>query len=248
MDRRWVLALCAAGVWVFSALNSAPARADVTVTGRYVLVQGDTIVRNTYYAGNRMRATGPDGTEYLYEKKTKQVTIVDHQNRMIHIAPVARADSIAAQILLASRKEMSETVGAEREAWEQRVRAFNDSVQVMKTEERRTIAGKPTQKWILSVDPYMRHERWVARSMDVPDFAPELERIVLASMVDPGNRLLVKMLLGMRTTSGMAMAATTTFKTPTDEGGFSFEALQVKSGPLPDSAFALPKDYVEKRH
>jgi hypothetical protein len=54
---------------------------------------------------------------------------------------------------------------------------------------------------------------------------------------------LVKMLLGAREISGLTLSATTTFKTPTQAGTFSWEATKVSTDKIAKTVWEVPKDY-----
>ena len=89
----------------------------------------------------------------------------------------------------------------------------------------------------------MQNERWVARSLTVADYGPEVEKAVMASVMDPVGRQLMKLLIHVRATDGLALASKTTFHTLTQAGSFSFEAVQVIGTPVPAKAWEIPKDY-----
>jgi len=220
-----------------------PALADVTVVARHTLVNGDTLTRPSYYSLSRCRVTGPDGKEFMYESKSKTVTVIDHQRKAYYTAPLAQADSIADQMLLESKKQMAQLAAQDQEAWMAKVAAFNDSIKVTKTMEERRIGAYTCTRWVLTAGSYLEHERWVARSLAVANFAPEVQKVVMASAMDPVGRVLLKLMLNMREIDGLPLAARTKFRTPTQSGSFSFETLHVISTSIPKSAWEIPKDY-----
>jgi hypothetical protein len=187
--------------------------------------------------------TAPDGKEFMYDGKTKQLTIINHAKQTYWTGPLAEADSIADRILLASRQEFAKIVAADQDAWTAKVRAFNDSIQVTQSGDTRKIAGYPTTEWMLTAGQYLQNERWVARSLSVAKFGPEVEKAMMASVMDPVGRALMRLLLGARTTNGLPLESRTTFHTPTQSGSFGFEAVQVLSTPIPENAWDIPKDY-----
>lgn len=225
------------------ACSAIPASADVTVTARYTLVNGDTLTRASYYSGRRCRVTAPDGREFMYDKKGKQLTVINHQAKTFWSGPLARADSLADSIFQESRKEVAKITAQDQEKWMEKVQAFNDSIRVHKTGVSRKIAGYPVSEWILTAGEYLHHERWVARGMDVTNYGPEVEKVVMASVMDPLGRQLMRMLIGMRSLDGLVLSSTTTFKTLSQSGSFSYEAVEVLSKPIPESAWQIPTEY-----
>ena len=220
-----------------------PASADLTITGKYTLVSGDTLTRASYYTPKRVRVTAPDGREFVYNASAKQVMVIDHVKRIYWQGPVDQADSLANKLLLEKRKELKPQIEANREQWMSIMSSINDSLRVGITEETRTIAGYPCTKWLMLAGSYMVHERWVARSLSVANYGPELEKIVMASMLDPLGRVLMKQLIAMRSTDGLPLASTTRFRTLTQSGSFEWEAISVSSQPIPKSVWEAPKDY-----
>ena len=237
-------------LWMIGLLVSCslcfalPALADVTVLARYTLVNGDTLTRASYYSAHRVRMTAPDGKEFMYDSKADRITVINHRDKIYWTGPLAQADSIADRMLKESRKEVAQIAAQDLEAWATKIQDFNDSIRVTRTENTNTIAGYPTTQWLLSAGPYLQHERWVARSLQVADYGPELERVVMASIMDPLGRVLMKMLIGLRSADGLPLAAKTTFRTLSQSGNFSFEAVWVIGASIPASAWEVPKGYV----
>ena len=229
----------------FAVLAAVPAAADITVEGRYVLVNGDTITRASYYSRKRVRLTAPDGKEFIYDTQAKRVTVVDHDSRRYFSGTIDEADSTASHLLLERRKELKPLIEANQDKWLELMKSFNDSLEVMQTQETRKIAGYPCTRWILKAGSYMTHERWVAAGLSVPNYGPELEKIVLATVLDPLGRQLMKLLIQMRERSGTVLASSTQFHTLTQDGAFSWEAVRVSSDEIPKDVWDLPKDYIK---
>ena len=238
--RGFVAALAAAAcAW------GVPAAADVTLVGKYTFVNGDTATRTSYYSRKRVRVTSPSGMEFIHDTQSRRVTVIDHAQRRYYQGTIEEADSVATQILLQRREELRPLIEANREVWAQRMKGFNDSIRVIETEEVRTIAGYPSTRWMMLAGQYMTHERWVARGLSVPNFGPELEKVVMASVLDPLGRQLMKMLIQMREHPGTVLKSSTQFRTPTQTGSFSWEAIRVGSEKIPESAWSPPAGYTK---
>jgi len=231
---------------ISAALGStAPAAADITVVGKYTFVNGDTATRTSYYSRKRARTTAPNGMDFIYDTQLGRVTVIDHAKRRQYSGTIAEADSLAERILLQRRQELRPLIEANREKWTEIVAGLSDSVLVDKSEETRTIAGYPSTRWTLRGGSYLTHERWAARGLSVPNFGPELERIVMATAVDPLGAQLMKFLIQMRAQPGLVLKSSTQFRTLTQSGTFSWEAIRVGTKAIPDSAWSVPKDYVK---
>jgi len=226
---------------------TATAAADITVITHYTLINGDTLTRASYYSPKRIRVTSPDGREYMFNAKGDSVTVIDHVARSYWTGPRGRADSLAKSMIAASRKELSEVAAADPVAWGERVKAFNDSTQVKETGRTRKIAGYPCDEVVLTAGTYLENDRWVARSLAVSNYGPEMQKVVLASIKDNLGRQLMRMMIDMRTKPGLPLAGRATFKTLKNEGTFEFEAVQVIGAPIPKSAWLIPDGYTQIR-
>ena len=80
---RLALVLVAAGM-----LAATCGWADTTLHIHFTLVNGDTLSRPNYYTQKKMRATAPDGREYIYIAKGKRVTVIDHPTRTYWEGPL----------------------------------------------------------------------------------------------------------------------------------------------------------------
>jgi hypothetical protein len=94
-----------------------PAAADITVTTHYTFLGGDTLTRDSYYSNKRIRVTGPDGKEFMFNAKTDTVTVIDHATRRYWTGPRALADSLAAKLIAENRAGVPEEATADPVAW-----------------------------------------------------------------------------------------------------------------------------------
>ena len=239
--RGFVLALS------LTAAVVTPAAADVTVVGKYIFANGDTATRVSYYSRKRARTTAPNGMEFIYDTQLGRVSVIDHAKRRYYTGTIAEADSLAEKILLKRRAELRPLIEANREKWAALMSGFSDSILVDRTEETVTIAGYPSTRWTLRAGSYMTHERWAARGLSVPNFGPELEKIVMATVLDPLGSQLMKLMIQMRSQPGLVLKSSTQFRTLTQSGSFSWEATRVDSKAIPDSAWSVPRGYAKLR-
>jgi len=228
-------------VAVAGLLAAAPALADITVISHYTLMNGDTLTRASYYTSKQIRTTLPNGMELIYDQAMRTTAIIDHQNRRYWQGPRQVADSIASAIRAERSAALQGTVTPEyRTAI---YTALSDSVRQEQTGEDRKIAGYPCNEYVLTAGSYLRQERWVARSLSMPNFGPEVEKVVLATVVDPVGRGLMKLVLQARRVNGLTLAGMIRYRTPTQDGTMSWEALKVSSAKLPPATWSVPADY-----
>jgi len=242
------------------ALIASAARADITVIGHYRLANGDTLTRASYYTQSQVRTTLPNGDEIIYDDKTKRIALIDHAGRRFWEGPRAEADSIAFRIRSERMKAAAAKITPEqREQVNRLYNAVTDSVQVIRTEQTRKIAGYPCRLWVLSAGSLLTHERWVARALAMPDFSGEVEKVVLATIADPLGSGLMKLVLEARAAApegaehgtsapanqieGLNLAGRIRFKTMRNQGEFSWEAVGIQSGKIPPAAWQMPEGY-----
>ncbi len=242
MSRRFhALASGLAGLLLAIAI---PAAADITVVGRYTMFNGDTLTRTSYYSSKKIRTLLPNGDEIIYDNAAHRIAIVDHERKLFWEGPLAEGDSIAAQLRSERVRAMTDTMSAEtREAWSAVYTELTENVKIEATGRNRKIAGYPCSEWVLTAGTYLRQERWLARSLSLPDFSPEVEKVAQASILDPLGRGLMKLVLQARTADGLALAGRMSVKTFQNQGEMSWEALKVTSGKIADEAWAVPEGY-----
>jgi hypothetical protein len=124
-----------------------------------------------------------------------------------------------------------------------KIQAFNDSIQVRATGKQKKVAGYPCDQWLLSAGRFLTNDRWVARSLVVPNYGPEMQKAVLATIKDPLGRQLMRMLIDMRTKEGMVLSSRTSFQTLGRSGSFDFVAQKVITKPIPKSVWTVPEGY-----
>jgi hypothetical protein len=211
------------------------------VITRYTLVNGDTLVRPCYYTTTKVRVTSPDGREFLFDSKSDSITVIDHKTLTYWTGPRSLADSVATKLMAQNSADLSAMDPVE---YANKIQAFNDSIQVRSTGKQKKVAGYPCDQWLLSAGRFLHSERWIARSLDVPNYGPEMQKAVLATIKDPLGRQLMRMLLDMRTKEGLVLSGRTSFQTLGGRSGsFAFEALKVVSTPIPKNVWFVPEGY-----
>lgn len=226
-------------------LTAACGFADVTLHIHYSLVNGDTVTRANYYTTNRMRATAPDGREYIFLVKEKRVAVIDHPSKTYWDGPMSAADSVVDSLnAMRYREVMSAVTEEQLAAWPKVTQSINDSIQLQKTSERRDIAGVSCERWTLTAGSWMTHDRWVAKDLAVANYPPEIQRILLASVQEPMAKAFVRLLIrANKEVDGLPLAVSTTYRTLASSGSYSWETFQVDHKKIPETAWQIPSDY-----
>jgi hypothetical protein len=225
-------------------LVAQPAFADITVVGHYAFVNGDTATRSSYFTSRRIRVSTPDGREVIFDSKDKRITLIDHQRRVYWDGSLARADSIV-DVTDGSRWDLmlrnaTDELKAE---WTRDMDFPPDSIQVGDGFETRQIAGYPCNRWTVRGGSTMSLERWTAASLAIEPYDETTEGVVLAAVLDPIARAIMSMFWKMEDMTGLCLAASMTFNTPTQHGSFHWEAMKVLGARIPASAWGVPQGY-----
>ena len=225
---------------LFVCALAGPAAADLTVITRYTLVDGDTLTRANYYTRSRVRVTSPDGKEFMFDNSGDSVTVIDHKTMSYWTGPRSLADSVAGKIMAQNAADVSAMDPVE---YGKKLEEFNKSIKVSATGKRKKIAGYPCDLWTLDAGKFLHNDRWIARSLMVPNYGPEMQKAVLATIKDPLGRQLMRMLIDMRTKDGMVLQGFTSFQTLGRSGTFSFEAVKVITKPIAKDTWTVPAGY-----
>ena len=208
------------------------------------MLNGDTLTYTSYYSTKRLRTILPNGDEVIYNDADKRIAIVAHDRKLYWEGPLAEGDSIAMKLRAQRVKAMTDTMSAETRAqWNSVYTALTEEVKIEATGRNRKIAGYPCSEWVLTAGPHLRQERWLARSLSLPDFSAEIEKVVQASMLDPLGRGLMKLVLQGRSANGLSLAGRMSVKTFQNQGEMSWEAVKVSSGKIPDEVWVVPTGY-----
>lgn len=223
-----------------------PAAADYTVIFKYTLIGGDTLTRANYYTNRRTRVTAPDGREFMFDRKGDSVMVINHKARTYWAGKRSVADTIASRIIKGNRVGVEE-MAADPVKLDAMISAFNDSIRVVRTYEQKKVAGVTCDQYVLTAGSYLTNVRWIARSIDVANYGPEMEKVVMAAIKDPLNRQLMRLVIAARTKDGLPLAGRATFRTHGGFGNYSFEAVSLKSGEVPTSVWKIPEGYTPIR-
>jgi hypothetical protein len=153
-------------------------------------------------------------------------------------------------------KAMAENAGPEDQEKRNAIfSALTDSVHLGRTGRSREICGYPCSEYVLTAGQYLRQERWIARSLAVPDFSDKVQNVVMATIDDPLGRGLMTLLVQARTADandvmnqgaaqpGLTLQGRLRYKTLSQEGEMSWEAVQVLSTKIPETAWMPPPGY-----
>jgi hypothetical protein len=83
--------------------------------------------------------------------------------------------------------------------------------------------------------------RWTAASLAIDPCGETTEDVVLAAVLDLIARANMSVFWKLKDTTGLCLAASTTFSTPMQHGSFDREAVKVIGARIPASAWVVPR-------
>ena len=234
---------------VFAAL---PAMAeDLTI----VFKDNTGATRTDYFTATRMRTSGGDqetimdfstGTMTMIDKKKKEYSQITAQEMEAAMKQVqaqmeqaqAQREQAMAKVPPEMRAKMEQMMGGMGGA-------FAGAITVTKGGTRK-VAGYDTQQYTISMGDTMKHDVWNTTSLQLPFDPAQFRRMSGFSnpaAFGPMMKGMSKMAEKMKEVQGFTLAETTSIKMMGRGNDTSKEAVEVKKGPIPADAFAVPAGY-----
>ena len=218
------------------ALGAISASAeDLTIV--YTVKLGDKAGTSTQYlAAERARMTSDD-TDSIIEYATGRLIQINHK-----------------------KKEYTETTLAEMAAFMEKTLAEVDKmpafaqkmmggavgqITVNKGTATRKIAGYDCTQYTLAMGNDLVFDLWVTPALEMPAQLLESQKAQFAAMGPPGRRF-VAMYNEMKKIKGVQLATGMNYKVMGKKVDTLSEATEVRRGPIPASAFAIPAGYKQK--
>ncbi len=256
------LLLTAAGAFSLAAASAPRAAAeDLTLVFKTTGKQGASTA-TSYYSSEKMR-TGDAENETIVEYGPAKIVSIDHKKKEyseITLAEMEAAMKQAAAKMEEASKQMEQQMAsmppAMREKMEQMMGGAASSVKVTKGGSRR-VAGYACQDYTIAMGEAMTTKLCATTALAFP--APNVDYRRFASFAgssgamanNPMFKGMSKMVDEMKKIEGITIAEATSFKVMGRSMDSSREALEIKKGPIPASAFdvaAIAKGYKKVAH
>jgi len=250
---RTLLRLVALGI--FSA-GSAFAQ-DLTVTSRVTDSAGQSRVAVSYISRDRVRMAQDGDREAIIDLPNGRVTTIDTKNRTYSVMTRRDMDELAARVK--ARMDSPEMQKA-REAMknmspEQRKRMDEmlggGALEVRKTGGGRTVAGHRCENWTIGIGGFSRTDECLAADIPIPPQIWEMYRgfseslrTMMASF-GPVMKDISKVQEKFKDMKGFPLATTTTVTIMGKTTTTASEVTDIRSGPIPASAWEVPAGYRE---
>ncbi len=250
--RQTLAAACAA------ALLAAPALAeDLTVVFK-TTANGAAGTATHYYSSERMR-TGDATSETIMEYGPGRIVSIDHKKKEyseITLAEMEAAMKAAAARMEQANAQMANMPPAVREKMEQMMGGVGGAVTVTKGGSRQ-VAGYTCQDYAVAMGQAMTTRICATTALQFP--APSVDYRRFASFAGSASAMannpmfkgMGKMAEEMKKIEGFTIAEATSMKIMGKSIDNSKEAIEIKKGPIPASAFdvaVIAKGYKKVAH
>ena len=200
----------------------------------------------SYYASDRMRVANPDGSEVMAEYGSGQITMIDHAKKQYSVITRQELEA-AAQKMGAQLKQMEEQMKnmppAVREKMAGMMGGATAAIDVQKGQGGRTVAGYACENWLVTVGTMVKQEQCLTTQLEFPGQPWEAMKGLSASMSGPMGKTMEQMYEKFKEMKGVPLSSSGTTKILGKTITSKTEVVEVKKGPIPGSAWALPAGY-----
>jgi uncharacterized protein DUF4412 len=232
------LALLGAGL-VLAALPVAAAE-DLTV----VFKDGKGAVQTQYFTSNKMRHNMGD-RDSIMDFATGTITSIDNKKREYSQVTLEQMEAAMKQASAQMEQSMAKVPPEMREKMEQMMGGATGAITVTKGGTKK-VAGYDTQQYTITMGENMKSERWNTTALQLPFDPAQFVKMSGFSGPMAGGPMMksaAKLAEKMKEIQGFTLAETTSFKVMGHGTDTSKEAVEVKKGPIPAEAFAIPAGY-----
>jgi hypothetical protein len=223
---------------------SLPALAeDLTIVSK-VTAMGSTKTATTYLTSQRYRH-GDGDTDTITEFTTGRMVFIDHK-RKSYWETTPEETKAAFQRLGGEMDKVNEQLKQNPQAaamLQKMMGGAASTVTVTKGTNPRTIAGYACDHNIVSMGESMKIEMWTSSAIQPPPAAYDARKLAFAMPGNPMGKNFEKMFEEMKKIKGYPLAEVTNVKIMGPTIQTTSEVVEVKKGPVPDSAFAIPAGY-----
>jgi Domain of unknown function (DUF4412) len=227
----WTRGLVVAGCALVVALPAAAA--DLTIVYNVTGGRGGATTATTYLGSDQLR-TSDGEQDTIYDLASGRLVFVDHRKKQYW--------ETSSEEMNAAMARMSEQMGPAKGIMSKMMGGVADSVSVQKGSDTKTVAGYVCDHYTLSAGKSMKVEMWAAR-----DLAPPARYYDARSALFVQNPLLGesfrKLYSEMSKIKGLPLEEHTSFSMMGHGTETTRQAVEVKKGPIPATAFEVPAGY-----
>ena len=210
---------------------------DLTIVSTVSAGKGAPVTATQYISGSgRVRTSNPE-TDTIFDAGTGRVAVLNHKKK---------------EYFEFTREEMAQAMqGFEQQMqqagplMEKMMGGAVGEVTVKKTGASRKVAGYDCDEYVVSMGESLRYDICAAPSLQPPVTYYDALKSPFA-VLGPVARRFEKTFEEMKKIKGFPIAMSSSVKVMMVNSQMKTEATEVKKGPIPESAFAIPAGYKKK--
>jgi len=229
--RTAVLALSAA-----LALAAMATAEDLTIVSTVTSGKGPATTATTYISAGRVRTSNPEN-DTMFDASTGRIVMINHKKK--EYFDFTREEMAAAMQQLDAQLQQGGPM------MEKMLGGPMGDVVVKKTGVSRKVAGYDCDEYSMVMGETLRYDICAAPGLAVPAEYYDAVKSPF-TMMGPMSRRFEKMFEEMKNIKCYPVAMNTSVKVMMVKSDVKSEATEIKKGPIPDSAFAIPAGYRKK--
>jgi hypothetical protein len=235
-----------------AAAGSAAAE-DLTIVSRVSRDDGSPATATSYVASDHVRMVQPDGQEFMLDGRTGEMTIIDARKKEYFVITDQDLAQLRARIrqqtnspeMQQAQEKMKNMPPELQKKMEAMMGGMVSAIDVRKTGTTRKVAGYTCENWTIAMGQISRSEQCVTSDLPFPaqvwdryrDFAEGMKS--MAAAFGPLAKGMAQAQEKLKQIKGFPLATTILGRSRTQ----SSEVTEIKRGPIPSSAWAIPAGY-----
>jgi hypothetical protein len=206
---------------------------DLTIVSTVNTPRGTTRTQTQYLSGSRLRMSGEE-RDTIVDLGSGKITLLDNRRKQYSETTLVELRAFFDQMdaAMAGRPLFDRAIGA------------TASVAVEKGSSGRKVAGYDTDQHTLTMGESMRMEVWTTTALDPPAHYFDARKVLYATMGPMGRRF-DRLYDEMKKIKGFPLATALDYRMRVTRRQVSTEATEVRKGPIPESTFVAPSDYMK---
>jgi hypothetical protein len=232
---------------------------DLTIVAKYTYKDGAPSTATSYIGTDHARLVTGEGQESIIDLKTGQMTVIDNRKKEYFVITRADLDQMKARLqqqmnspeMKRAQEQMKNMPPEVQKRMEAMMGGMAASVEVKNLGTTRKIAGYTCTNWQVTMGQMSRTEQCMTTDLPFPvqsfdayrDFAESMKSMV--SAMGPMAKGMGEMQEKMKAMKGFPLASSSTVNVMGRSSSHGMEVVEVKTGAIPASTWALPAGYTK---
>ena len=241
-----------------AALATTAAAQDMTIVSKVTRDGGAPEMRTSYISSDRIRISQPEGNEAILDLKSGDMTVLDSKKKQYYVITQKDLDDMAATVKermnspeMQKAQEQMKNMSPEMQKRMQDMMGGMMAVSVSKTGTSRTVAGYHCDNWTVTIGQISKTEECLTTELKYPPQTYDRYKSYMDSMksimsaMGPMAKNFDSMRDEMAKLKGFPVATSSSTSIMGHTSTSTSEVTEVKRGPIPASAWAIPAGYTQ---